>query len=351
MRGSFAICCLTVLLSPGLAQVSPTPLCFALNGAVVTNGPALPIDVGGTTTVFFVAPLTYYGVDEIVVSNETLAPYPTVVGLTIALHATTGPNAVGTLLAQGSTQVATGNLADYAVVLNSSVSLTAAVQYAVVLSASVVGTNPASPLLIGTESTNPTLLPYQVTCGVPAAPQCALFSPPIGQAGVRLKFRGYACGSGQLAWAGLLGNACGSNPFLTPVLTASGPPVIGTTITIVFGPSGLYPPSAQAVAGVFWSLGSNPAGSPIPGSPCLLYLDAASLTQLNAIGLEPAWSGIIASPAWGSLPLAIPADPALVGTVVAIQVVMAGPWAPPGPLLLNGTGAYVTKGLQLFIGY
>jgi len=342
-----AACVVLLAAAAAFGQVSPTPPCFAFNDAGVTAGPPVPVDVGGTTSVFFAAPGNYT-INEISVfvqaSNMNL-------GLAAALHATSAPNTVGPVIAQGTTQ---STVSEYmTVVLNQAAALASGVQYAVVFSAFVLPSYPNAGAYLptlGTEGTNPTLLACHVTCGTGFPALCGLQTPPGAQAAVRLRFRRYACGPGPLAAAYVLGGPCGPPLFLAPTLSVSAPPVLGTTVSVTFG----KPWAFAATAALYWSLGANPAGAAILGGPCVLYLDQASLVQMQTLGLEPGWTGSLpVYPAAGvvTLPLAIPLSPALAGTLVSMQGIIADPPAPPGPLVVGGVAYSVTSGIQMFLGY
>jgi hypothetical protein len=105
-------------------------------------------------------------------------------------------------------------------------------------------------------------------------------------------------------------------------------------------------------AHLFWSGGLNLAGSPIaPGSPCLHYLDEASLATLAAAGAEPLVSGTIPPlyPSLLSWNFTIPSSPAYAGLVIATQalVVSSTGTIPIG----GGLFAQTTNVFQLTLGY
>jgi len=114
----------------------------------------------------------------------------------------------------------------------------------------------------------------------------------------------------------------------------------------VFGPYG-------EIAYLFWSIGVNPPGVPIPGTACGIFLDPVSLQALFLLGAEPLASGPLTTHYLGQYSatwwFTVPANPALVGTIVGAQALIVGP---SGTMPLGGaTFGQVTNALVLTLGY
>jgi hypothetical protein len=141
----------------------------------------------------------------------------------------------------------------------------------------------------------------------------------------------------------------GSNPYST--LSSVTPPTLGGSFTLsLSGP-------ANETSYVFWSGGVNPGGSFIaPGvSPCVHYLDVASLTTLASQGAEPIATATIPpnpfDPAVGTVSwtFPVPPSPIYAGLVIGIQGLIVGP---SGTIPIGGgVFARSTTALQLTLGY
>jgi hypothetical protein len=131
---------------------------------------------------------------------------------------------------------------------------------------------------------------------------------------------------------------------------SAGYPALGTTVGVTI----LSPTASTAY--LFWSIGVNPAGSPvIAGGSCLHYLDSPTLAALAAVGAEPLAS-VYTGPPLGSFWVSInfgwfpvPANPSFAGIVIGLQAIVVGSSGsiPLGP----GSFAQTSNALQATLGY
>jgi hypothetical protein len=173
--------------------------------------------------------------------------------------------------------------------------------------------------------------------------------------GLIARLRGPSCGPGPPASVVSIGYSP-QPQCLTPVmycdpnLFTNTPPVLGLTNW----PLALFANSVQGLtAYVFWSMGVNPAGSPIGSSGCPYYLDPVSLTANMQMGLEPLFTVSVA-PQYTTFNLSIPASPAFAGVVVGFEALFVSPTALlVGPSCPLGGGLFgvPTNALQVTLGY
>jgi hypothetical protein len=312
------------------------PLCFAFNDNGSTPATFGAVPLNNFVFVYFVAPTTSI-VDHIDLWGPGTVPQ----NHSLLFYLFDTPSLAGPL-----TLPALGDFAGSfqagvnwtPTVASSPVALTAGNTYALAIGNSGIGG--VSCQTIHYDPAGPVQLPY-------LSPNVCLFPPvpfPPGQIGVKLRFRGVACSPVPLATVSWLGFPCprglaaaGLSSFTPPVLGAPWP-------VVVHGPLG-------AVAHLFWSAGTDPVGTAILGTSCLLHLDLNSFWILASLGAEPLLTGTLPTFPTNFLTwtLWVPPDPALAGTVFGCQALIV---SGSGPINLGG-GLFgqTTNALQLTLGF
>jgi len=358
MRALKLVTAISIIAGMGASQIytSPPPICFAFNDTgAVTSTSMVPVEcVVGALTVHFTAPASAV-VERIDLTGLVLG-YLGPGGLTsiptYELYATSslGGSLLGAAIASlndGWNSVlgpAAGTWDWIRLVPTTPVSLTGSTTYALLVRLLQPACYP-SCLYVGFDPAGAQPLPYQLTSGS----ICPAAVPASGQLPFALRFRGTSCGPGPLANVTLLGNPPCLSVSPTNIYSTL-PPVLGSAWFV----SALGPYNETAY--LFWSVGVIPAGLPIPGTACPLYLDPSSVQALSLLGAEPLASGTLSAPSsnhpglgsaiWG---FTVPASPAFAGAILGAQALVVGP---SGSIPLGG-GAFgwVTNALRLTLGY
>ncbi len=325
-RASSALLLTWLVVGSVPAQSTPPGLCFALNDVTGVSVANLPLVAGGEVYLAFTAPVG--GVIERVDIGMSFPASPT---YTLDVFQAPG-GSLGPLIA-----TATGTWLGLAIFnLTSPVTFAAGQQYALRL------TTPAgSPVsYIQGPAVPPTPLSYALSCGASPPvmfPPCSTYAT-LGTFGATIRFRAVACGQSPLATAIQVGTPCGGGSF-GPSMSLTTPPVLGTTTAIaIYGASGINM--------VFGAGGPATGGVPLGGG-CNLYLDPISLQTLAAAGLEP----LVAAPTSGFptyISIAIPATPALAGSIFTLQTAILG--VATG-VVIAGYTTQMSNAVQVTLGY
>jgi hypothetical protein len=352
-----ALAVLACLCAPTFAQVSsPPPVCFAFNDTSPpgTGSPPFPsayASYSGALWVHFQAPTTAT-IERLEVWGGIGCFFCLGPTVTFDVHPTPALGIQPTAPKLGTFNGAFGGLASwYPFTSAVPIPFTAGATYAFFIRGYPLIPNSSQyPLVcvpIPYDPSGPAQLIYQF---VPTA-WCPFGSPfpAAGTIGVMLRFRGASCSPVPLASIVQVGTPCGAAPGVYPPagLHSYTPPVLGTTnwpLSVVGTPGDAH---------LFWSGGINLAGSPLPGSTCLHYLDPASLTALASMGVEPLVTATLVSSGSGSAgatwTLPITANPFYAGFVISAQVLLVGS---TGTISLGaGLFAQTSNAVQITLGY
>jgi hypothetical protein len=330
---------LVLLASVAAGQIAP-PNCFGFNTATSFLNTYFFVSPATPLTIFFVASQT------VTVDQVALADGGTDATLAVSIHAVSGTTGGPVFPALASAPAGPMIFAPgwTARTFSPPVALVSGTQYALVCSVVPTTTFPwfggalPSGYVIHDASPGATLLGYTLGTASPAGPT------PLG---FKIVFNGPACAP-PLAEVRNAGPACGGASALTPFLYApDGRPVLGNTWYSLPVYTGASVPATAPMA-LFWSFGSNPAGSPIhPLCPCQHHLNTASFLTLAGLGLEPLgnlyWTG-----SGGAFATPIPNIPSLAGTQIGLQALVVDPGGVPSGT--PGVNIRVSNSITLVLG-
>jgi hypothetical protein len=327
-------CALLGVAAPGQVTSLP-PVCFGINenSPWAQFGPSFPVSSPGGLTVWFTAPMSTM-IDIIDLPCTFSWGGPGTFADLYAAPAIGVPPVTPSLATFFPTDL--GGWVPFKTTTPAPV--TQGGTYALTLTAFLPPGSPTACASVLYDPNAPVALPYQLN----TAPCQPIPTPPSGTMGFIARFRGSSCGPGPLASSVVVGSHCG-NTFGGGNSLTAGYPGLGVAVTVSLW-------STPGVAYLFWALGTNVIGSPIvAGSPCVHYLDPASLTTLFANGLEPLAQTTVSFNQPISWTFQVPSSPAYAGAVVGLQglVVSAAGTIPLAP----GVTAWTTNALNLTLGY
>lgn len=152
--------------------------------------------------------------------------------------------------------------------------------------------------------------------------------------------------SGPSADVTLLGSGCAGSGPMAPTLTTNGLPVLGNStfgFTIDAGAA-----AANVPYDLFWSVGGNPAGTPLAGG-CVIHLELTSTVALINQGLNPIASGTLGPLGQVNVPFGVPSDPNLAGAQFAFQTLILAPFGVPTGA--PGVNYVLSDAILLTLGY
>jgi hypothetical protein len=350
MKQARLVQALLVLAATVSAQTTP-PTCFGFNMTGGSSVDLLTFTAASPLTIFFTAPQTVT-VDQIAIFENTF--YGSSVNVAVhAVNPVTGApvlpalaNAPGGPFLMGSDWMPKP--------LIPPVSFAGGAPYALVCTPAPTSIGPfwGPRGAIGYDP-SPAAVPLTYAGGsfnglgvVPAGPTL----------GFRFGFRGPGCGA-RLAEVRMGGPSCGGVtagvPLLCPLastggaLTGNARPALGSQLLLQLIPQlvGATPPMP---ASLYWSFGSNPAGTPLnPPSPCSYHLNPASFSTLLGLGLQPLATPLFWSNG-GYFAIPVPNLPALIGTPVEVQALIIDPAGVPSGF--PGVNIRISNSLTLVPG-